>query len=156
MLLVWIVVAGGCGYKLAYQGKVDSLYIETFKNRTFEHGIETVVTDKLIREFIYDGRMKILQKDVADAVLEGEIIEFRLEPYTYGATEEDVRQHRVWIKAHIRLVDTKSGEVIWEDTITGDAKRYLVGGMAVSREKAEALAAEDLAKNVIERVGYIW
>ncbi|MGA2317691.1 MAG: LPS assembly lipoprotein LptE [Thermodesulfobacteriota bacterium] len=68
----------GCGYQMV--GKethvppgLNSLAIPTFKNLTFEPGIEVPFTQAFLREFIQDRRVNVVDRAKADSVLEGSI-----------------------------------------------------------------------------------
>ena len=59
-----LVLLVACGYQLA--GKethvtpgVNSIAIPTFKNRSFEPGIEIPITQAFLNEFILDRRVKV-------------------------------------------------------------------------------------------------
>ena len=66
------LVGSGCGYKLIDYSEpiagLDSVAIQTFKNESYEPGIEFVVADALRREFLRRGAV-VLVDDAIDADL---------------------------------------------------------------------------------------
>ena len=78
-----ILVPIGCGYQMV--GKethvppgLNSLSIPTFKNQTYEPGIEVPFTQGFLREFIRDRRVHVVERAKADSVLEGKIKSFNI------------------------------------------------------------------------------
>ena len=107
MALALAVLAAGCGYTSVTEnvGGIETIYVSTLRNRTFEHGLGVAATDALIRECLYDGQIAVVAEEEAEAVLSGEINSYILEPETYGTVDSDVRQYRVRIDANFRLVE---------------------------------------------------
>src|SRR4030066_1766308 len=81
--LLYFLFLSGCGYQMV--GKethvppgLNSLTIPTFKNQTYEPGIEVPFTQGFLREFIRDRRVKVLDRGDADSTLEGVIKYFNI------------------------------------------------------------------------------
>ena len=90
--VLWVfllVVLCGCGYQLAGKSThlpagVTSLAIPTFNNQTLEPGIEVPLTQSFLREFMFDGRVKVLSPQEAETTLEGSIKDFRIRSVSYN------------------------------------------------------------------------
>ena len=79
ILCVFLITA--CGYQMV--GKethvppgLSSVAIPTFRNGTYEPGIEIQFTQAFLTEFILDKRVKVVDRAQADSVLEGSIKDF--------------------------------------------------------------------------------
>ena len=158
-ILVPLILIQSCGYTISSGiGKgIKSIYIATFENKTFEHAIEVRLSKILAREFILDGSLSIVDSSKADIILNGEIVEYILEPYTYGASEKDVEQYRIIIRANVSLKEASKNEVIWEENlIEGDAAYYTGGAMAGTEEKTVERALYELSKRIIDRTVRCW
>jgi outer membrane lipopolysaccharide assembly protein LptE/RlpB len=83
LFILYLIQLLGCGYQMV--GKethvppgLNSVAIPTFKNQTFEPGIEVPFTQAFLREFIQDRRVNVVDRAEADSVLEGIIRDFSL------------------------------------------------------------------------------
>ena len=87
--LIFIMV--GCGYKMV--GKethlppgISSIAIPTFKSKVLEPGIEIPFTQAFLNEFILDKRVKVVDRNEADAILEGVIKSYEYYSISYDRT----------------------------------------------------------------------
>ena len=158
ILTVFAAMQTGCGYTLrsGVRSDIGSINIKTFENQTFEHGIEVELSKILVREFILDGTLSVIDLSEADVQLCGEIIEYVLEPYTYGADETEVEQYRVRVKARVVLKDVTGDVSLWDELIEGDALYYLEGTLASTEDEAVNLALYELAKKIVLRTVRAW
>ena len=62
---------------------LTSIAIPTFKNQTFEPGIEVPFTQAFLREFIQDRRVNVVDRAEADSILEGIIKYFSIYSVSY-------------------------------------------------------------------------
>ena len=160
ILAIPAVLISGCGYTIRSgigSSGITTINIATFENKTFEHGLEVALSEVLIREFIVDGTLSVADSSRADVRLSGEILEYVLEPYTYGAYETDVEQYRIQVRTSVSLKDAITGEIVWEEKLMeGDATYYLTGSLAQTEEEALELALYELAKKVVSRTIKAW
>ncbi|HTA16511.1 MAG TPA: LPS assembly lipoprotein LptE, partial [bacterium] len=49
------------------------VYIPDFENKTDEPGLDTLLTQKVIQNFLIDGRLQVATQDKADMLLQGTI-----------------------------------------------------------------------------------
>lgn len=155
----------GCGYTTLTHtpGGIRSVAVETFRNETYEHGLELEVTDALVRELVFDGRVEVRSPEAADAVLTGSVIRYTRSPYAYEREDRDVREYRVSVWVEATLTDRRTGRPLWVGpggeaaslTFKGDASYAAYsaeGGLA----EARALALQDLAKRIAHEVVEAW
>jgi len=78
-LSVAVALIAGCGYSTApvLKENVSSVYIPIFDNRTFRRGLEYELTEAIRDQILYKTDLKIADKDRADSILTGEILDFR-------------------------------------------------------------------------------
>src|SRR5512134_2040335 len=86
--LLCFLLLSACGYRMV--GKethvplgLNSVAIPTFKNRTYEPGIEVPFTQAFLNEFILDRRVNVVNRAQADSLLEGSITDFRVYSVSY-------------------------------------------------------------------------
>ncbi len=77
--LLLLAATLGCGYQwVRYEqglGDVRRVAIETLRNESYEPGVEMVVTDALLREFLRRGSVRLVETPrAADLVLSGAVL----------------------------------------------------------------------------------
>jgi len=119
-LAILATLGPGCGYSLAGRGSflpsyIKTIGIPTFANRTVVFNVETLVTEKVRREFIGRGKYTILpQATAVDATLVGEISSISLAPESVSQTQLASR-YAITMTANITLRDNRTNTVLWEN-----------------------------------------
>jgi len=156
IFLFALFLLAGCGYRLVGLGNslpehIKKIHIGVFKNRSYEYGLESVLTQEVVRAF--DKRAGIIvvkEQSEADASLEGEIAEYEYVPSVNS--QRKVTQYYINIRAEIRFRDLIKDEVYWEDKNFMFSEIYKVtGGLSTiqaNRQKAWQDAAEDFAETI--------
>lgn len=124
---------------------IKSIAVPFFNNMTTEPDLEINVTERIINYLIDDNTLKVLNEDNADAVLEGDIVEFTNTPFSFNV-DLNADEYRVVLVVKVSLHNRKLNEPIWQDQrITGDAAYFL--------DAAEAgLTYEDALEESIEEI----
>jgi len=121
-LCVLCVLCGefsGCGYALAGHGSslpasIKTIGIPVFVNTTTVFNVETLLTEKVRREFIGRGKYKVLpQAADVDAVLNGTITSISVAPVSFAANQLASR-YTISMSARIELREAK-GTLLWEN-----------------------------------------
>lgn len=152
ILLVFLV--SGCGYRVGSLLPKDlkTIAVPMFKNNTPEPEIETMITNGIIQEFILDGTLKVVEEDVADTLLLGEIIDYRREPIRY-TKDEVTKEYRLVIAVKIRFEDMLRNESTWENPRVEGYVEFFVGSSLPESERLNLpVAVKDLAHHVVEKV----
>lgn len=165
LLLMALSPSAGCGYtqKAALPAGIQSIHVDTFRNKmslsrlyAYEPGLEIKITKALIRRFNLDGNLKVVSREKADAILEGDLIALDQEGLRFTGLE-GVEEYRLYVVTAIRLKNAKTGDIIWEEpNFSGDSTYFLKGARAVSRATAAEQAIERLARNIVDRVVEDW
>lgn len=119
-------VLAGCGYstKSSLDPKYQTIAVSAFHNESRYTGFEAPLSNAVIRKFIADGRLNVVDAAEADLLLEGVILDYRLKGLTFDE-KDAVTQFLCLVTAGARLTDVKSGEVVWEDpAIVGETSFY--------------------------------
>lgn len=156
---------GGCGYtqKTVLPKGIKTLHVDTFQNKIpldrvypYEPGLEIKVTNAIIRRLHVDGNLKVVPREKADAVLEGDLIGFDQEGVRFTGLER-IEEYRLYVAVALRLLDPKTGEILWkEPNFSGDTSYFVTGPRAISRTKATDQVIERLARNVVDRIVEDW
>jgi hypothetical protein len=174
LMVVGAVLAAvsGCGYttRSLIAGKYHTIYIEPFANkiditgettannyRIYRPLLETDVTSAVIRKFLIDGNLKpVKQKENADLVLEGSLVDFRKDALTYTG-QDYVNEYRVSIAVHLKLISSGAQSALWEEpSFSGTATYFLTGTQATSESAAITVAVGDLSRRIVERTVDQW
>lgn len=165
LLGILLSLPAGCGYtqKTVLPRDIRTVHVDTFTNKipiggvfAYEPGLEIRVTSAVIRRFQQDGNLKIVSRDQADAVLEGDLIGFDQEGLRFTSLER-IEEYRLYVVVALRLRDQKTGDILWEEpNFSGDTSYFVAGTRAVSRTIATDRAIERLARHIVDRVVEDW
>ncbi len=157
----------GCGYSTsAVSGRVKTIYVEPFRNKIAYDSettrkiyiplMEVKITNAVVDRFLFDGHLKIAKENKADAILQGELIDYQRDALRY-TDNEDVQEYRITISVSLKLFDPVKQEVIWsEPNFSGDTTYFVVGAQAKSESAAIEDALKDLGRRVVERTIENW
>lgn len=164
-VLVVAIALSGCGYtrQTVLPRNIKTIYVETVKNKldmekvyAYQQGLEMDITNAVIRRFQIDGTVKVAKQDTADAILKTDLLAYEQEGLRYDQLEE-VKEYRLFIVVKLKLVDAKTGDLIWEEpNFTGDNEYYVSEITSLSEQKAARDVVEKLAANVVDRVVQDW
>src|SRR6185436_19367515 len=62
---------------------IKSVGIEVFQNKTSQYGLDTMLTDQLIRQFQVDGRLPLEDVNSADLIVKAVVTRYVEEPMLY-------------------------------------------------------------------------
>lgn len=144
----------GCGYRVGslLPAEIKTVAIPMFVNSTPEPELEAILTNGIIREFIADGTLKVVEEANADTLLLGEIIDYRREPLRYSKTEV-TREYRLIIAVKLIFKDLHRNEVMWENSrVEGETTFFVGTSLPESERLALPGAIELLAHHVVEKV----
>lgn len=117
LLLFWVIFSlSRCAHTpiCTLPDHIKSIYIPIFTNQTFQYGLEEIITNIVIEEFIRDGRLKVVDKKLADARLNASVISYQKIPFSYSK-EGDVNKYKVAIKVSFGLVDLTNNTLLWQE-----------------------------------------
>ncbi len=145
----------GCGYQMV--GKethvppgLNSVAIPTFKNQTFEPGIEVPFTQAFLREFIQDRRVNVVDRAEADSVLEGVIKYFRIYSVSYDKSGL-VMEYQTDITLDLTL-KKRTGEVLWEEKGFSETRWFRASSNVLTNETNKAAALQQIGRFLAERI----
>ena len=153
-IIFMLLIFSACGYRFAGSGSlpsgITSISVKMFKNRTAETGVENIITNDLIYEFIRHGQAVLTGKDKADAVLTGVIVSISSKTISHKG-EYTSNERRVELKVDLQLTD-KSGGVIWSAKDISDNEAYKVSSTKQITELNKRVAIKRLSKRLAENI----
>lgn len=155
-----LLLTGCAGYRVGSMlpGDIKNVFVPTFINNTSEPLIEIDTTQAAIERIQQDGSLTISDESQADAILTVVLTEYRLEPVSF---RKDIRtaaqQYRLFIRGKMEMRRTKDQSVVVESPrIEGKYVFDVVGDLSSSKLTVNPLAAEDLAKNIVQLMVEYW
>lgn len=171
MSLSVMVLITGCGYttKSNLSERIKTIHVEPVKNaidlsgeisdkdhfRVYRPGVEVDLTNAIINRFIFDGNLKIVSPEKADAIVESRLIDYRRDPLRYSEGD-DIQEYRLSIALEVKVYEADTQKVLWQSGVVGDTSFFLSGSRAVSEDEAAAKAVEDAARRVVENTIETW
>ena len=151
----FLLCFSGCGYQMV--GKethvppgIGSVAIPTFKNNTFEPGIEIPFTQAFLQEFISDRRVKVVNRSEADCVLEGVIKYFYSVSVTYNRSGQ-VQEYLTTVTMDVTLKN-RGGDVIWTDRDISESRTFRASAFGLTNEGNKGVAIQQAAAFVAQRI----
>lgn len=166
------LISIGCGYttRSMISTEFKAIYIPPFVNKidfTQETDVgnkykinkpllETEITKAVVDKFIFDGNLKLADKQSSDLTLKGELVEFRRDPLRY-TENNDVEEYRLNLVVNISMWNNRQEKIVWEEQrFTGDTTYFVTGTQAISEDTAITAAVKDLARRIVERTVEQW
>jgi outer membrane lipopolysaccharide assembly protein LptE/RlpB len=153
--IICMVLIVSCGYRMV--GKethvppgLNSVTVPTFKNRTYEPGIEIPFTQAFLQEFILDRRVNVVNRAQADSVLEGTITDFRIYSVSYDRSGLAL-EYQTNVMLDLTLKD-RTGKVLWEVRNFSETQWFRVSSSVLANEANKAAAIRQVARLVAERL----
>lgn len=171
-LVLWCsLLFSGCGYatKTILPDNIKTIHIDTFKNgiditkevsakdryEVYRPNLEVDLRDAIVNRVFLDGNFKVAGKETADAVLEGQIVQYRKDPLRYQ--NEVVQEYRISLVCDVKLVDKDSSKVLFEEeNVTGDTTYFTTGALQKTEASALNDAMSDLARRIVNRIVENW
>lgn len=156
-----IAISIGCGYQMvrsfsSWPEGIRKVYVKTFQNQTKEPGLEAIITDALIREFWRWGKVKVINRSEAEAVLSGVITNYSADQPLSFDQDRNIREYELIIHLDIQLQETSTGRIFWrkKNRLVRESFPYFASDLAETRaeeKRAQLKAAEDLAKELLDK-----
>jgi len=144
----------GCGY--SFRGTlpehIQTVAVPVFVNKTGEPKLGSVLTNGVVEAFSTNGRLRVVRREDADAVLEGEVIGYSVVPISYDSNA-NVRQYRLTVTMNLKLLDMKKSAVLFEEHSFSEKADFNVQG-AVSQtiaveETSVRSAATEIGRAIV-------
>lgn len=154
LLVILIIFVSGCGYSLANRSSSQlhgrSLYVGMFANSTYQPNLEGQLRLAVMNELVA-GPGQLVPENLADLVLSGEIESLAIETAAYSS-QDKANFYRLILILQARLVDKKSGRVIWKTKETFRDEYPATADLALQRNARDAAIAAICKSSAIRLV----
>ena len=154
VLVASAALLAGCGYSLrgSLPGHIRTVAIPIFANKTQEPAVENLLTRAVVEAFVSSGRLKVVRREDADSILEGEITGYQLNPLSYNR-QANVQEYRLTVTLNLQFKDVKKNEVLWHQEGLQQTADFQVQGQVSqtisSEESALRTAAVDIGRAIV-------
>jgi len=154
LLLLLAVLPGGCGYTVhgTLPSHINTVAVPIFRNRTPEPAIESLITRAVVEAFSTNGRLKVVSSGQADAILDGEIIDYNVTSIAFDR-DANVRQYRLLVTVNLRMRDVRRNTVLFQESGVREQADFRVQNavsQTISREEtALRAAAVDIGRAIV-------
>ncbi len=157
-MVVACALAAGCGYTLSgstLPAHIKRVAVPVFANRTQEPGVENFITRAVVDAFAATSNLEVVDPADADAILEGEVVGYSLQPLAYDQAA-NVRQYRLVVTLNLRFKDvTAAGGLLLDEKGIQEKSDFQsaseVSGSIAREETALRRAATDIGRAIVSR-----
>jgi outer membrane lipopolysaccharide assembly protein LptE/RlpB len=163
VLAMLCVAISSCGYHLSGKGSLvpegaKTIAVPAFINNTNEPYVDLELTKAVVDEFIADGRLRIVDVEVADLALRGAVVKYEVTALSFTA-DSFVQQYRVRIVVNASLEDLKAKKTLWQENsieaVFISDYPVTIGNITatkIAKESAIKKAGQDIAWTLRSRV----
>lgn len=157
LLLLLLVGAAACGYRLQPEGKGrfpdPSVVIELspFANDSSEADAGSYVAARLREELRRRGFEGVFGRVGADFQVTGKVREFRDDVFSHNSARFQL-ENRFTLLVEVRVVDTRQGTVLWRDEELAETVSYYAGSDAQYTASNRRAAFEETVRRMALRM----
>ena len=134
------------------------IIVPFFENQTAEPALEITVTESVIQNLVDDNTLKVTGEDRADAILQGQIVEFQNRPFSFDANL-NAEEYRIDISVKATLTNRESGEAIWQNQIFKGHGTYFLDvseNEGNTFDEAVDLAIKEITNEILNKTTQDW
>ncbi len=155
-LMIVFAMISGCGYstKSLFDRNISSIYIPIFDNTTFRRDLEFDLTKAVKDEIMNRTSLRIVQKESADTILHGSIVDVKENVVTQNNVD-DIVESRFTIYVDIKLVDRRTERTLYEESNLYNTAEFIVNrGENINSVAKENIAI--LAETIVNHLEENW
>jgi outer membrane lipopolysaccharide assembly protein LptE/RlpB len=147
------LLIAGCGYSLRgnLPDHIKTIAVPVFVNRTQEPAVEDLMTRAVVDAFTTNGRLKVVRPENADAVLEGEVVGYQLQPLALDPSA-NVREYRLVVTLNLRLREVRTDETLFAERGVQEKADFRTAETSVNLTRESGAlrqAATDIGRAVV-------
>ena len=156
LALALALFAGSCAYSTStalLPSHLKTVAIPVFENETTEYTLEQEITDAVIRRFVADNHLRVVDERSADSILRGKVTEYR--NAIFGISNVSLaEEYRVTIGVAVVFKDQVKNREIWNDEFFKTANYYVTsvpGDTARTEVDGRKAAVQKIADEIVSR-----
>ena len=154
VMLVSVLALGGCGYTIGgtLPEHIRTVAVPIFVNKTTEPAVENTITQAVVNAFVAAGRVRVVPREEADALLEGEITGYVLSPISV-VTGQTIAQYRLQVTMNLTFRDLRRNALLRQQQGLSEQADFRVfnqvAGTIAREEVAVGQAAVQIGRKVV-------
>ncbi len=161
--LAMATAVGSCGYTTSpalLPSHLKTIAIPVFENSTTEFTLEQELTDAVVRRFVSDNKLKVVDERSADAVVRGKIIGYRNSVFGISSSQAVAQEYRVAITVEVTFKDQVKNREVWKEPYLEKTANYYVqdvpGQTARTEQDGRREAITKIADEIFSRSVESW
>ena len=116
VLAIYCLFFSGCGYRLIGTGSalpphIKTIHIPVFENNSSQPEIHRQLTSFVLQSFISDGRLKIVNKDEADLIVDATLSYYNLRNVAFSS-QDLVSDIIIELEIDLKVTDQVKNEIL--------------------------------------------
>lgn len=171
LLAAYCLLLGGCGYQQEgkytttpnsgykwqslYRQDVSTVAVPIFQNKSFSRGMEFGLTTAIIQQIESRTPYKVVDRSVADTILEGEIVGVKTNPSSYSPETVTPQEQMMTVTVNFTWKEIRSGRILCERKAFDQSVAYypLLGE---DKEVGDQDAVSRLALGIVRELEADW
>jgi hypothetical protein len=157
-----VLIVGGCNshddryhWSTTYRPEVHTVAVPIFASKDYARGVEFTLSKALVNQIEAQTPYKVVPRERADSILEGEIIEVRVNTLSEDRLSAIPQEQLLAITVNFTWKDLRSGRILvarrgWEQTAT------FYPTLGEGRFTGTQAAAEKLALAIVHELESDW
>lgn len=156
LIALSVLLLSACGYRLqgrsdALPGDVRSLYVEIFRNDSYEPFLEDAVTNEVVGRFARHDRLEIVEDAAqAEGILSGRIVGYSNSALSYDQ-DDNIAEYRSRMTVEAVLRRVGNGEVLWKGSVVWQ-EDYASSRDKVVQNDREQAAIQEISQRLADEL----
>lgn len=147
----------GYSFASAHDESIHSIHVPVFTNNTYSHGIETELTDAIVKQLKSATPWKVTGDSAAQTTLTGKITDSRLQALSLGRTSGLVQEQAVILTIEFEWRDNASGRLLASRKNFTASEIFVPSqGVGERLEAGQDGAIQKLARGVVDELRSSW
>jgi hypothetical protein len=159
--VVLTLSAGSCAYGTStalLPSHLKTVAIPVFENATTEYALARDISDAVIRRFVADNHLRVVDERSADSVIRGKVTHYQNSVFGISPVSR-AQEYRVSIGVSVVFKDLAKNREIWSDELVKTANYYVAdvpGDSARTEVDGRKQAIAKIADEVLSRSIESW
>ena len=150
--LVALVIAGGCGYRIAgyggqLPGGITRVEVPVFENITARTDVGRVLTENFINQLLGSAKVSVVAGEGAQALILGKVTGYKREPITFDSKEKPLA-NRLTLIMDVSLVSVGDKRLLFGEKAVTVRYDYPVKSDLQENDKLEDQAMRSATKQM--------
>lgn len=149
------MAAGGCAYSTSaglLPSHLKTVAIPVFENDTSEYNLEQEITDEVIRKFVEDNHLKVVDERSANAVIQGKVTSYRNAVFGISTNQSLAQEYRVTIGVAVSFRDKVKNREVWSEPNLIRTANYYVQDVPGQTAKTELDGRKEAITKIADEI----